>query len=43
MKQLLCIILVLPLLAACSGNKNVKSDAPTQLGGLSLVMFYTDN
>jgi hypothetical protein len=42
MNRLLCIILVLPLLAACSDNK-VESDAPTQLGGPSLVMFYTDN
>lgn len=43
MKRLLCIFLVLLLLAACSGNKNVEGDAPTQPSGPSLVMFYTEN
>jgi uncharacterized protein YcfL len=42
MKRLLFIILVLPLLAACSSNKT-EDAVSTQLSGPSLVMFYTDN
>jgi len=42
MKRLLFIVLVLPLLAACSRNKT-ENAVPTQLSGPSLIMFYTDN
>lgn len=43
MKRLFLLILLLPLLAACtSGDDNQEAPLP-EIEGPALVMFYTDN